>query len=89
MYDVCNRGHPGVRGSRRNGAAQAEGQTPADHLSQAERLLSAIPQDSLKKKRQKQLSALRQHFAELVTAYRSNPDTFVPPAITPTTDAGT
>jgi hypothetical protein len=60
----------------------AQGQTPADHLSQAERMLSAVPQDSLKKDAQKQMNELRGHFGELVSAYRTNPDPFVPPAAT-------
>jgi hypothetical protein len=65
-------------------AAVAE--TPLDHLSQAERMLSAVLQDSLKKDEQKQLAELRKHFAELVNAYRINGDPFVPPAVTQPAD---
>jgi hypothetical protein len=64
----------------------AQGQPPPDHLSQAERLLSTIPQESLKKPAQKQLRELRMHFAELVSAYRINSDPFVPPHDTRPTD---
>jgi hypothetical protein len=60
----------------------AEGLTPLDHLSQAERILSAVPQESLKKDTRKQLAELRTHFAELVNGYRMNGDPFVPPAVT-------
>lgn len=63
-----------------------DGQTPLDHLSQAERILSAVPQDSLKKDTRKQLAELRAHVAELVNDYRINGDPFVPPAVTPPPD---
>jgi hypothetical protein len=59
----------------------AQSQTPTGYLSQADSALSAVPQESLKKDGQKQLAALRKHFAELVNAYRTNPDPFVPPAV--------
>jgi hypothetical protein len=66
----------------------AQGVTPLDHLSQAERMLAAVPQESLKKDARKQLAELRTQFAGLVSSYRTNGDRFVPPAATPPTQDG-
>jgi hypothetical protein len=56
-------------------AAQEQTLTPElAHLSQAGRLLSVVSQGSLTKDEQKQMVDLRQHFAELVDLYSSNPE---------------
>ena len=68
------------------GRFTAEAQKAPDYLSQAERILSAISQESLKKDVRKPMSELRKHFADLVTAYRTNGDPHVPPAANPTPD---
>lgn len=64
----------------------AEEQTPLDHLGQAERILSAVPQGSFKKDEQKQLGELRKHFAELRNSYSTAAGAGAPPATAPATD---
>jgi hypothetical protein len=59
-----------------------------EHLAEAERLLNAIPQDSLKLKKdaRKKFNQLREHFAALASAYRAKGDPFVPADVALETD---
>jgi hypothetical protein len=60
---------------------------PLDHLNQAERILTAIPKEPLKKDALKKIDELARHLADLAGAYRANGDSLVPPAAASETDA--
>jgi hypothetical protein len=60
--------------------------TPAQYLGEAAKVFGNISQASLKKDGQERVTALRKHFAELVSSYKANGDPYLPPGVEQASD---